>query len=620
MSKQIIQFIVTFPIYKPFRRINQSFSGKLNKSLRSINPRFRAPFKPVVSELNQFLFSSVRTYDHSYLDIPQRVKFEEQVDEIYNKFSTKTLKELKKLFTKDPELVSSINAFQDVINDLNLNQNDTIDRIRKLPENVVKELDRIYKNGSLIIWDLPGKEIDRIIAGYEKINREGDSLEEADISMVSDELTLATFGKHHVPCLVDQAQRINKPLTTLTDHLSKFSNSINSAQNEKVKGHLIEVTSVFLGKLLGIREPLNLACKQLIRYQNLENEIIQESKSIGSSFLSNIYDKFIDSNEVTRAISIIDEISETISKHSEDIRLLLVKMENLEISETETSDIASYNQFIMDIYYDLEEFRFITETFQDIPSFTAMGGGIATEGKEKIQLDLPDDSIIYAKDIFRTFPLINSTVYALRGIDLEIKKGEFVAIMGPSGSGKTTLLKIRSGLDRPDRGLIFVDKLDLGNASENELIRFRRETAAFIYQSYNLLPILTNRENVSLPADFGIKKDIGNKKKRSKELLSSVGLEFYTNGRPSLLSGGQQQRVTISRALMNMPDILFADEPTGDLDSETGSQIMDIIADLHKQGVTVILVTHDKRIAERAERIIHMGDGKIIAEPEIYTE
>ncbi|OLS28374.1 MAG: putative ABC transporter ATP-binding protein [Candidatus Heimdallarchaeota archaeon LC_2] len=615
MSDQIIQFIVAFPIYKPFRRINQSFSNKLNKSLRSINPRFRPEFKPVVSELNQFLFSSVKTQDQSYLNIPERIKFEEQIDGIYDKYSTKTLKELKKLYSKDPELLSSIKAFQDIIKDLNLNLNDRLDKIREMPSKIINELNRIYKNGSLIIWDLPGKEIDRIIAGYEKINREGDSLEEANISMVSDELTLATFGKHHVPCLVDQAQRINEPLKTLTDQLSKFSNSIISAPSEKIKSHLVEVTSVFLGKLLGIREPLNLACKQLIRYRELEKEIIEESESIGSSFLSNIYDKFIDSKEVSKAISLIDEITETISKHSEDIRLLMVQIENLEISKNDMPDIENFTKFVMDIYYDLEEFRFITETFQDIPSFTAMGGGIATEGKEKIELDLPEDSMIYSKDIFRTFPLINSTVYALRGIDLEIKRGEFVAIMGPSGSGKTTLLNIMSGLDKPDRGLIYVDNLDLGNASEKQLIKFRREVAAFIYQSYNLLPILKNRENVSLPADFGIKKKIGNKKKRSKELLTSVGLEFYINSKPSLLSGGQQQRVTIARSLMNKPEILFADEPTGDLDSKTGSEIMDIIDELHKDGVTVILVTHDEKIALRAQRIIHMADGKIVDKP-----
>jgi ABC-type lipoprotein export system ATPase subunit len=157
--------------------------------------------------------------------------------------------------------------------------------------------------------------------------------------------------------------------------------------------------------------------------------------------------------------------------------------------------------------------------------------------------------------------------------------------------------------------------MDLGNASEKDLIKFRRETASFIYQSYNLLEVLTNRENVSLPADFGIEKAIGTKKARSKDLLKSVGLDFYTNGKPSLLSGGQQQRVTIARALMNQPKILFADEPTGDLDSVTGSQIMDIIEELHRDGVTVVLVTHDEKIAQRAQRIIHMSDGKVVEKP-----
>ncbi|MCE7735612.1 MAG: ABC transporter ATP-binding protein [Candidatus Heimdallarchaeota archaeon] len=232
-----------------------------------------------------------------------------------------------------------------------------------------------------------------------------------------------------------------------------------------------------------------------------------------------------------------------------------------------------------------------------------------------MNIEIPENSIIYAKDVFRTFPLINSTVYALRGIDLDIKKGEFVAIMGPSGSGKTTLLNIISGLDRPDRGITIVNNLNMVTAKEKELIKFRREVGAFIYQTYNLLEVLTNRENVSLPADFGIKKKIGKRKQRSKDLINSVGLEFYTKSKPSLLSGGQQQRITIARALMNNPEILFADEPTGDLDSKTGSEIMDIIDGLHEDGVTIVLVTHDETIAKRAERIIHMADGKIVSKP-----
>jgi putative ABC transport system ATP-binding protein len=484
-----------------------------------------------------------------------------------------------------------------------------------MPNSIIKEINRIYKNGSLIIWDLPGKEIDRIIAGYEKINREGDSLEEADIAMVSDELALATFGKEHVPCLAKQVERINKPLISLMDHLSRFQESITSVTNQAEKDALVELSSVFLGKLLGIREPLTLASKQLVRYQTLEQEIITESKDIGSNFLAEIYNKFINKEELQYAINTIDEISDTISNHSEDIRKLLVQMEELEISNIIPDEIAEFTKFVMGIYYDLEEFRFITETFQDIPSFTAMGGGIATEGKGELLIDLPEDSMIYVKDVFRTFPLINSTVYALRGIDLDVKRGEFVTIMGPSGSGKTTLLNIISGLDRPDRGIAIVDNMDLGNASEKDLIKFRRETASFIYQSYNLLEVLTNRENVSLPADFGIEKAIGTKKARSKDLLKSVGLDFYTNGKPSLLSGGQQQRVTIARALMNQPKILFADEPTGDLDSVTGSQIIDIIEELHRDGVTVVLVTHDEKIAQRAQRIIHMSDGKVVEKP-----
>jgi putative ABC transport system ATP-binding protein len=609
---QQIEMIVTFPLYKPFRRINQSFRSELTKTLKFMQPRKGLKHKPVVDELNQFLFSNMCTNNMAYLEIPTRILMEDRVDAIYAKFSTKILNELHKLYRKDPELTNSLKAVADANQQLSLGLDKEIDKIRDLPDHIIEEIDKIFKNGSLIIWDMPGVEIDRIIAGYEKINREGDSLSEADIGTVSDELTLATFGKQHVPVLVDQVNRINDCLAEFPTRLATFLDGFTSISSEKEKELLVEVASVFLGKLLGIREPVNLAQKQLNRYLELESELKQEGAAIGSSFLTDIYKQLIIKEDAEKALQITEEIMELVSDHSEDIRQILVKIENQDITGESPEVITKFVSFVSQLYYDLEEFRFITETFQDIPSFTAMGGGVAMETGYTGDFDIPEDTAIYMSDIFRTFPLINHTVYALRGIDLDVKKGEFVSIMGPSGSGKTTLLNIMSSLDKPDRGIVYVDGINLNAASEKELVQFRRDNVAFIYQSYNLLPILTNQENVSLPADFGTNNPIGNAKKRAGEILDSVGLERYKKTKPLLLSGGQQQRVTIARALMNKPAIIFADEPTGDLDSVTGGQVMDLIEELHKEGVTVIVVTHDETIAKRAERIIYMGDGKII--------
>ncbi|MHA2168788.1 MAG: ABC transporter ATP-binding protein [Candidatus Kariarchaeaceae archaeon] len=612
MTEQKIEMIVTFPIYKPFRRLNESFRNELTKALKSVNPRFRPKYRPVVEELNQFLFSSVSTENSELIEIPSRIDVEDRVDAVYNKFSAKILKQLHKLYKKDPELRNSLIALTEANKDLGLNLDEDIDKIKNLPDYTVEEIEKIYKNGSLIIWDMPGAEIDRIIAGYEKINREDDSLSEADIGIVSDELALATFGKEHVPSLIQQINHITDTLSDLPKQVTQFKSGFTSVKNEHERNLIIEVTSVFLGKLLGIREPTSLAQKQLQRYLDLEEELREEGKKIGSNFLKEIYSKFMSSDDIRSVMNKIEAIEKIVSDNSEEIRQVLTNVEEIEITGKTSEIVRDFVKFVAHIYLHLEMFRFITDTFQDIPSFTAMGGGVAMETGYTGDFQVPEDIAIYIKDVFRTFPLINSTVYALRGADLEVKKGEFIAIMGPSGSGKTTLLNIMSSLDHPDRGIVYVDGINLNTANESQLVQFRRDNVAFIYQSYNLLPVLMNRENVSLPADFGTKANIGNKKKRAGQLLDDVGIGQFKKGKPLLLSGGQQQRVTIARALMNKANILFCDEPTGDLDSVTGDQVMDIIEDLNKEGVTIVLVTHDERVAKRAHRIVLMSDGKTI--------
>lgn len=627
MAEDKIELIATFPIYKPFRRLNENFRKSLQKTLKSINrSEFSMGYRallllkmrrqrivPVVEELNQFLFSSVSTTRKDLQGIPARILIEDKIDHVYSKFRKRTLKQLKRIYSKDPELKNSRFAINKANKDLRLGLEEEITKIQKLPDIIVKKIEKIYLNGSLIIWDMPGAQIDRIIAGYEKINREGDSLDELDIGIVADELALATFGKEHVPVLQAQITMISELIQVVTSETKKYTVSMSTLPSEEARRLISDIGSVFLGKLLGSREPLFLAEKQLKRYIALEQEIKDEADKIGSDFLSKIYDNFLNKHTIIDLCDQLETIQEIISTNVEPLRKLLKTIESARIDTSSSKDsISEFVKFVTGIYFNLEEFRFITETFQDIPSFTAMGGGIALESVGIIDYSIPENTDIFVKDVFRTFPLINSTVYALRGVDLEIKKGEFVAIMGPSGSGKTTLLNVLSGLDKPDRGVVNVAGLDLVNAGERQLTNFRKNNVSFIYQSYNLLPILTNEENVRLPADLGSDKNLGNKKERSKLLLAKVGLEQFVKGKPLLLSGGQQQRVTIARALMNKPDIIFADEPTGDLDGVTGGKVMDLLGQFHKEGVTIVMVTHDAVIAQRADRIINMFDGKNI--------
>lgn len=222
------------------------------------------------------------------------------------------------------------------------------------------------------------------------------------------------------------------------------------------------------------------------------------------------------------------------------------------------------------------------------------------------------DSIITATDIHKTYDTGTVKVDALKGVDLNVERGEMVAIMGPSGCGKTTMLNCLSGLDEIDSGRVLIDGVVLHDLPDDERSDYRARRMGFVFQLYNLLPVLSAAENVELPLLVsGVSP--GESRKRSLELLDIVGLSERAQHLPGELSGGQRQRVTIARALVNQPYIVWADEPTGDLDSETASEIMDLMCQLNvENGQSFVLVTHSDDVGARAHRIIRMRDGEIV--------
>ena len=217
--------------------------------------------------------------------------------------------------------------------------------------------------------------------------------------------------------------------------------------------------------------------------------------------------------------------------------------------------------------------------------------------------------IVSAADLNKDF----ASLQVVKGVNLDIRKGEFVSIVGKSGSGKTTLLSLLSGLERPSSGRVTINGRDITDSSENELALVRRDTVGFIFQSFHLIPTLSAWENVALPL-FPVKIPIEKRKQRALGLLRQMELEHRADHRPSTLSGGEKQRVAIARALINNPKIVFADEPTGNLDSATGEAIMDILKALHKDnGLSLVMVTHDPDLAGSADRIVSMQDGEIVS-------
>ncbi len=220
--------------------------------------------------------------------------------------------------------------------------------------------------------------------------------------------------------------------------------------------------------------------------------------------------------------------------------------------------------------------------------------------------------IISLENIRKTYQLGEIEVNALRDVDLKIEKEEFIAIMGPSGSGKSTLLHMIGCLDRPTSGKIYLDGTDISKLNDSELARLRGEKIGFVFQFFNLYPTLNARENVELPMLI-LERDRKEREIKSSKLLKIVGLEKRADHLPSQLSGGERQRVAISRALANDPPLLLADEPTGNLDTKAGSEIMKFLDKLQEEEkVTVVMVTHEEHIAKYAERVVYLKDGKIV--------
>jgi putative ABC transport system ATP-binding protein len=229
---------------------------------------------------------------------------------------------------------------------------------------------------------------------------------------------------------------------------------------------------------------------------------------------------------------------------------------------------------------------------------------------EKTAANIMTTDVIVTQHLSKTYGRPPLQVFALRETNLQIKKGDYIAIIGPSGSGKSTLMNLLGCLDKPTTGKLYIDGKDVSTLNEKELARIRREKIGFIFQKYNLIPTLNALENVELSMGFaGV--DSQTRTKKAKQLLEMVELSKRLNHKPAEMSGGEQQRVAIARALANNPSIILADEPTGNVDSKSGENIMRILEDVNARGETIIVVTHNLAIAQRARRVLRIQDGEV---------
>ncbi len=581
----------------------------------------------VVKELNTFLLLKANLNVDTVKGGVDRQRFEERLKECYKKYWSKRQKIRLAEIRKDPEISDSLKILKEAANVLYYDNTSDLKQIKseintnldKLIHQVDKTLTEMMRDTFVVLWDLPGTELDRIVIADEVFNRpiETGVAKEA-MGEIADELILIVFTHNFLKIISPALDRAHKIILAGMKEIQAFHEAYDASQlpaiSVKHKKLTEDMLQVMAGKIFGIRELLRGTLRQLHRCRSGVFEFLVEAEDLDNielvKFVTNLAPIDDIADQITNVISLQDQLG----LFSETVQALLLQATSREISgNTINPKEKDLLGFVVVLYRALEYLRFYTDTYQDVQYFTVIKGGIGFEVDKIIDLDVPDDSMIFAQDLFRTYKMKTSTIYALRGVDIDIKRGEMVAIMGPSGSGKTTLLNILAGLDVADRGTIYVDGQNLSRLfkRDNSLTSFRRDKMGFIFQFYNLLPILSNQENVAYPRNLAGKSQGS---EDALDILKKVGLSENLPGKfPNQISGGQMQRVTIARSLINTPSILFADEPTGDLDSITGEQVMKLLQQVNQdQGITTILVTHDPTIAQYASRTIHMEDGKII--------
>lgn len=558
-----------------------------------------------VHELNTF-FVCHKTFPLAAMDTSEkRQALEEKLRKIHRLYKRSVLKRLKNNVKHDFELTTSKKVLLTAADELGQRSllQPPLDQVH---EWAYKQLDAINKGTRLFFWsnvqtNHTSKKQNLIVLSEANLQKSILSLN-VPIDELVDELTLLMFAKRYASIMVPLLKESMLLINEFDTRFTKFHEQTKT--NSKQSEPYAEVYRVLLSKVLGMQEVLKSTQRQLQRMFDARNDLATEARLKNSPELELLTDQFVSGEDFHSFLDSTSSLKKQLSIVARDLRTL----DFTNISRGSFENL----EYITNTYLSLEKLRLVTDWFEDIASYTTLAGGVGIETGtilKKYADHLTGDIVLHADDLFKTYHTLGSTIYALRGVSLSIKRGEFVVITGASGSGKTTLLNLLAGLDKPDRGAVYIDKINLLTLNDNKLTELRRDKIGFIFQFYNLLPVLNNQENVSFPAEIGNNgRDITT---RALASLNNVELSMKAKQFPNKLSGGQMQRVTIARSLINNPSILMADEPTGDLDSITGKQVMDLISNFHKKGTTVVLVTHDKGLLHYADRIITMKDGKI---------
>lgn len=472
-----------------------------------------------------------------------------------------------------------------------------INNIYQLIDTKAQYYFEVILNSKICISTIPEEKYSLIEIGGEKI---GVYTEKPIINLL-DEMILYNF-----------AVKYTEKTNLILNQFAKFIRKVNThlRKQKKKSSDIEELLNLLKGKSFEVLDNIYDIRRQIARQNRADSEILAEIEGMESKELINLITKISPKKAISEIMKLTDNAMESLTKWFQNIR----KIELIEQIDSEVEISDEFSENIRNLFIQMELLRIWSEFFYDISYYTVKEGRIFDSEAVVYHDSIETDAILLVNEVFKTYKLPKSRVYALRGVSFEIGKGEFIAIMGPSGAGKTTMVNILTGLDTPDKGAVYLNGQNMALMDDTELTEFRRDQIGLIFQFYQLFPELTALENVSMPAEMaGV--NVKEAREKAQKILEIVDLGMFANQYPDKLSGGQQQRVAIARALVNDPSIVVADQLTGDLDSATGMQIIGYLRKINSErGTTVLLVTHNKAVATQADRILTIEDGELIEE------
>ena len=606
------------------------FSALIDKSVPSENTKLAKNLiedlrKPLKTPKSSISFKEHNAFIFLAADKPMEKPFDSEIlEEIQSKihlrlqaYYIKNKSKLQMYLKGKRELKETSHIVRNFLKEIDPNLERVFDlRLRKLISELPTNFCELQTNSMTTIWNLSEEQkVQFYLSGWTSIDTErsidfdvSEVKRHINLEVMVDKLALLNFFCIFLEPTLLRLREMNKVLERLKLGLH---GTLYRSSNFEVQAKLEMFLRILSAKLSSL--------------QNMDKTIFSIFK------LFNEPQTFFNKDEFVELAGDLRTAIRQISwKMSEGKSLLIEVQEKLDGCQIKLKDYLDGTKNGVKTTKSMDEFRLALLSMAELSSDLFTEAELLKLWLDFLGLDLPfftfqsslfnlqtpqafetsAEHIISVRGLVKNYSLGQTTVYALRGVDLDIKDGEFVAIVGNSGAGKTTLLNCIAGLDNPDYGVVFFKGKDLHRSGDSEKSRARLLEMGFIFQSYALLPHFDTRENVALPADLaGFSKDLKN---RIEGLLSDVGISEQAKQYPAELSGGQLQRVAIARALTNRPKVLFADEPTGDLDSKTGRQVMELIKKFHEETkTTIIVITHEQDIAAYAQRQIKIEDGVI---------